>query len=61
MTLKIRIKETENENSDLKNADDNGKEKSHFQLEETYLFQGMHQTTGVLQNKIFMFNKTFEK
>ena len=35
-TLNTIIKEMENEDSDLNNPDDDGKEKSHFQFQETY-------------------------
>ena len=37
------------------------KKKSHFHFEEKYWFQGVHQITGVLPNKNFMFNQTSEK
>ena len=55
------IEEKENEDSDLTDSDDDDKEKSHFQFEETDCFQGVHQITGVIPNKRFMLNKTFEK
>ena len=42
----------DNKDSDLTKSDDDGKEKSHFQFEETYWFQGLHQTTGVMPNKM---------
>ena len=51
----------ENEDSELTNSDDDDEEKSHFQFEETDWFQGVHQITGVLPNKSFMFNQNFEK
>ena len=60
-TLNNRIEEMENEDSDLTDSDDDDKEKSHLQFDETYWFQGVHQITGVLPNKNFMFNQTFEK
>ena len=45
-----RIEETENKDSDLNDPDDDGKEKSHFQFQETYWLQGVQKTTGVLPN-----------
>ena len=50
-----------NEDSDLTDSDYSGKEKSHLQFGETDWFQEVHQTTGVLPNKDFMFNQSFEK
>ena len=35
-TLNKRIEETENKDSDLNDPDGDGKEKSHFQFQETY-------------------------
>ena len=60
-TLNNIIEEMDNEDSDLTDSDDDDKEKSHFQFEETDCFQGVHQITGVIPNKRFMLNKTFEK
>ena len=50
-----------NEDSDLVDSYYDEEEKSNFQFGGTDWFRGMHQITGVLQNKIFMFNKTFEE
>ena len=47
------------EYSDLTNSDDDEK-KSHFQFEERHWFQGVHQTTGVIPNKISVFIQNFE-
>ena len=57
--MNTRIEDMENKDSDFTNSDDDGKEKSHFQFEETYWFQVVHQTTGEIPNKSFIFNKTF--
>ena len=51
----------DNEDSDLTDSDDDDKENPHFQLEEIDRFQWLHQITGVLPNKRFMFNQTFEE
>ena len=59
--LNNRIEDIDNEGSDLTDSDDDDEEKSHFQFEGKYWFQGVHQITGVLPNKSFMFNQNFEK
>ena len=59
MNLNTIIEDMDNEDSDLTNSDDDdGEENSHFQF---YWFQGVNQTTGLLPNKIFVFNQTFYK
>ena len=60
--LNTIIEDTENGDSDLTNADDDDvNEKSYFQFEETDWFQGVHQTTRVLPNKVSVFNKNLKK
>ena len=59
--MDTKSEETENEYSDLTDSDYYDKEKSHFQFEEIDWFQRVHQTTGVLPDKNFMFNQTFGK
>ena len=59
--LDTKIVDMENEDYDWTDSDDDDKYNSHFQFEETYWFQGVHQTTVVIPKKIFMFNQTFEQ
>ena len=59
--MNTRIEEMENKDSNLSNSDNDYEEKSHFQFEEIDWFQGVHQNPGVIPNKRFMFNQTFEK
>ena len=60
-TLNTRIANIENKYSELTNSDDDDKENLDLQFEDTYWFQEVHQTTGVLPNKGSMFNETFDK
>ena len=60
-TLNARIEDMDNEDSDLTNSDDDDEEKSYFQFEETDWSQGVHQLTGALPNKRFMFIQTLKK
>ena len=50
-----------NEYSDLTNSDADNEELLHYHFGETYWFQGVHQTTGMVLNKNFVFNQTFGK
>ena len=50
-SLNTRIEEMKNEDSDLINSYDEGEEKSKFQFEEIYWFQGVDQTTVVVQRQ----------
>ena len=59
--MNSKIEEIENEDSDSTDSDDDDGEKSHFQFEGTDWFQGVHQTTVLIQNKNSTFNQKFEK
>ena len=51
----------DNKESELNYSYGDGDGNSYLQFEETEWFQGVHQITGVILNKRFMFNQTFEK
>ena len=59
-TLNNIIENMDIEDPDLTDLDDDGDEKSQLQFEGKYWFQGVHKTTGLIPNKSFVFNKTFE-
>ena len=56
-TLNNIIEETYNEDSVLTNSDHADKEKSHFRVEETDWFQGVHQNKIVPTNENLLSNK----
>ena len=60
-TLNTRIEDMDNEDFDLTNSDDYGKERSHLLFKETYCFKGVPQTIGVLPSKSFILIKPLKK